>query len=951
MSSRALKKLLRDSNGPSPLKGLEDKEHDNHDIEDEEEEDEDDIVTKRPPARNLFALLDGDDQEDDVDEEQDDQEEEEERPQEPVKKSSSKSKKKKNKKKNAAKNANPFDALQEDEGAAEDESAPGQAEKTTAPAPVSASGASKNKKKKKGKAAAPQKSVEEMSVEEFEKSLQQLNTQLGSLPSGGSGSGSAGAGSRLTPLKNLFAIDTRFLDADAEMKKMFGARVVNSEIQNRRYAKMATKRHLLAQPRATWQIRRASGLSMDFIKQLEGEDGVQLFKVMHSERYQQVQLEFMGAVASYDPNNLVLLARNNPFHVDTLLQLSDISKHQGDNAVAGELVEQVLYAFEKCFHSQFNIASGAARLSYLDVENRSFFLALHRHVGFLARRGCWRTAFEFNKLLLGLDPIGDHLGALLAIDFYAIKAHEYDYLLQLYDRMGQEPARGADTKGRRGFGLDRMPNFVYSTAMAQFQVELAKKDGDHTKSSKMLQRAIILFPSVLPLLADKGNFSLDAEMAGESAFYPTKELPKVLNLYVNLFVQRNFSLWKEPEVIEWVKANVKECVQLRFQNAQDPDVQCGKQILEEMEHGEASRVEKNKEKRARDPLISYGPDGELETYNEDGDDDAFDQDDEDDGDDEAGAGGAEEETLLNSQDQSKVSLRLARHVILSDFLQPLAQYLPHRIVHGTIHMHDPVPPRNGHNVYEERYRALQAGGGFGRGGRDSAQGLLDEVIRLFRAAGGIVRGNGGAGGDAAGAAEAQAVAAAAAAGEGEDGGAHELRLQEAQLRQIAEAVQRMRAQHGLDGNVPGAFPGVGDDDEATAPAVTQAENHAGPATEDQGGVPAAAAAENTVAEAAAATNNANQPATIFQALTDMMRMMGLGNGGSNEEVAQAASELLASRPDLYGDEDDDENDEDYVPPEDEDEDEDEDYDDDFEQFGEMDEEGQLWEPYDPAAFE
>ncbi|KAG0230168.1 Transcription factor 25 [Actinomortierella wolfii] len=925
MSSRAIKKLLRDSNGPAPLKNLDGKEHDGRDVEEETDDEVDDIVPQRPPARNLFTLLSGDNQDDNEDEEeQDDQEEDVKMPEEPVKKSSSKSKKKKNKKKAASKNSNPFDALQEDEGAADEETAP-----APAPAPVekatqpSASGSSKNKKKKKGKAAAaPQKTMEEMSVEEFERSLQQLNSQLGSLPSNAAGSGNGGAGSKLTPLKEFFAIDTRFLDADAEMKKMFGARVVNSEIQNRRYAKMATKRHLLAQPRATWPIRRASGLSMDFVQRLKDEEGVQLFKIMHSERYQQVQLEFMRAVASYDPNNLVILARNNPFHVDTLLQLSDISKHQGDNAVADELVEQTLYAFEKCFHSQFNIASGAVRLSYLDVENRSFFLALHRHVGFLARRGCWRTAFEFNKLLLSLDPIGDHLGALLAIDFYAIKAHEYEYLLRLYERLGQEPHRGGNKSGK-GFGLDRMPNFAYSTAMAQFQLELAKKDGDHSKSSKMLQRAILLFPMVLPLLADKGNFSLDAEMAGEAAFYPTQELPKALNLYINLFVQRNFSLWKEPEVIDWVKANLKECVQSRFHNASDPDVQFGKDILKEMHEGEASRVEKNKEKKGRAPLISYSPDGELETNDQEVDDD----DDLDDDDDEQSAQGSqgEEETLLNTQDLSKVSLRLARHVILSDFLQPLAQYLPHRIVHGTIHMHDPVPPRGGRNVYEERYQALQASSVFGRGGRDTAQGLLDEVIRLFRAAGGIVRGAENA------------------------GGAQELRLQEAQLRQIAEAVQRMRAQHGLDGNVPGAFPGIGDDDQVEA---AESENTADAVpAETASNAEDTAAAAGAVGETATAdvmATLANQPATIFQALSDMMRMMGLGNGGSNEEAAaaaQATSELLASQRDLYGD-DDDEDDEDYVPPEDED-----DSDSDFEQYGEVDEHGQLWEPYDPAAFE
>jgi hypothetical protein len=65
MSSRAMKKLLRDSNGPTPMRDIDtpnatkntEGEDRQEDHEEEEEEEEDDYIPKRPPARNLFALV------------------------------------------------------------------------------------------------------------------------------------------------------------------------------------------------------------------------------------------------------------------------------------------------------------------------------------------------------------------------------------------------------------------------------------------------------------------------------------------------------------------------------------------------------------------------------------------------------------------------------------------------------------------------------------------------------------------------------------------------------------------------------------------------------------------------------------------------------------------------------------------------------------------------------
>ncbi|KAF9434702.1 Transcription factor 25 [Entomortierella beljakovae] len=677
MSSRAMKKLLRDQDGPTSLKDLEPNtlktslaENEDHDDkeDDESEEDEEDFVSRRPPARNLFALLDEGDQDDD--------EGSEDEPVEPeiITPAATSSKKKKNKKKKSKASAaatNPFDALKEN---SEDT---GAVETTTTSVAVDDQDASISKsksknKKKKGKAVV--KSVEEMSVEEFEKSLQQMNKQLGSV--GGAGTSQQLA---LTPLKQLLSVDTRFLDADAEMKKMFGARVVNSEIKDRRYVK-AVKKLLLAQPRNTWQIRRASGLSMEIVESDEKE-GTTTFKIVHSEFYQKTQLKFLAAVASYDPNNLVMLLRDSPFHIDSLLQLSEVSKHNGDNSLAGEFIEQALYAFEKSFHSLFNIASGTVRLSFMEVENRPFFLAIHRHIQFLGRRGCWRTAFEFNKLLLSLDPKHDELGSLFSIDFYALKAQEYTYLLKLYERLKQD------------HGLDRLPNFAYSTALAQFHLETQRGDNNHTESSMALQKAILMFPTAVPLLADQGSYSVDSEIAGAAAFYPVAELPKTLDLYINLFVSRNFALWKEPEVIAWLKSNLQVCVQSRFNNNKDTDLQEAKALLEEFKTNESSKS----------PMPSYSSDGTFES-------DEY-------------SGASSSSSSLHG-----VTLRVCRHVLISEYTS-LARYLPQHIVRSSMHMHDPLPPPGSRNVYEERFAAQSGIGGLMGGARDAAQGALQEFVR------------------------------------------------------------------------------------------------------------------------------------------------------------------------------------------------------------------------------
>lgn len=67
-----------------------------------------------------------------------------------------------------------------------------------------------------------------------------------------------------------------------------------------------------------------------------------------------------------------------PFHVDSMLQLSDICQMGEDTAMATELIERTLFSMEAAFHPLFNLAVGTSRLDYRRQENRAFFIAIFR---------------------------------------------------------------------------------------------------------------------------------------------------------------------------------------------------------------------------------------------------------------------------------------------------------------------------------------------------------------------------------------------------------------------------------------------------------------------------------------------------------------------------------------------------------------------------------------------
>lgn len=98
---------------------------------------------------------------------------------------------------------------------------------------------------------------------------------------------------------------------------------------------------------------------------------------------------------------------------------------------------------------------------------------------------------EFCKLLLSLDPEGDPLAVILSLDFFALRAKEYEWFIEFCNLW--DNARN----------LTQLPNIAFSLALAHFQL------GHQIVASELLQNALIMFPGVLMPLLDKCSIQCD----------------------------------------------------------------------------------------------------------------------------------------------------------------------------------------------------------------------------------------------------------------------------------------------------------------------------------------------------------------------------------------------------------------------------------------------------------
>jgi hypothetical protein len=493
MSSRALRRAQKEQEERELQEKLAQLEH-------QDEESEEDVAPKPQPKPSLFAMLGdaGDDQDDD----DEDEEEDFEPAPKPV------------------------------------------VESTPAPNPSKKSKKKKKKAKAKSKTATPQRDAADSGLDEIDQALLALKV---------TSSGKKTAEDDLTPaiseetqqLFSALAIDTQHLHAANEMKKLFGrtalqhadddeprqrqprgiaAQVAGRNQPGARLTGLSLRRNIFITGKEEWPRATSGGLGMEVVS--KNDDGSTEYRFVHSTTYQETQRQFQACVASMDPERMVALLHTNPYHISTLLQVSEIAKQQRDNATASDLLERALFTFGRSLHSSFSaaLAAGKARLSFSRPENREFFLAIWRYIGTLGVRATWRTALEWARLLLSLSPESDPYCIRLLIDQLCLRAREPSLLLSLttcdiLERAWKIP-----------------PNLAFSTALAHLRLK------EPLKARSALSNAVKEYP----WLASRLCKDLDISPIPQPVWglEPTSTFQELLT---SLYVPRAKDLWNSTE--------------------------------------------------------------------------------------------------------------------------------------------------------------------------------------------------------------------------------------------------------------------------------------------------------------------------------------------------------------------------------------------------------------------
>jgi tetratricopeptide (TPR) repeat protein len=435
--------------------------------------------------------------------------------------------------------------------------------KDTSDAKKPANSKNKRRKRKAVKPAGPLNTTsvaEEVKLDEIDRALKELSaTGLSSGITHSSIRDSPSSHNRdsLKSPEDLLAVEPKYLNSTNEMRKLFGNVVLESfdrpendgpgrrrdrqreavdleKALSGRYSPASKgqslvgsmqRKNVLMQGKDEWPRAPSGGLGMEMVEKLS--NGSVVYKIIHNVAYQGVQNQFDLCVESLDPQRLIHLLQYNPYHISTLLQVSDIAKHQGDHAVSADLLERALFNIGRSAHSTFGskLREGKAGLDFFYMENRELWLAGWRYISNLGMKGTWRTSYEWAKLLLGLDT-DDPYSIKLLIDNLALRAREFDHFIELCTQ----------TVFKQQWEL--FPNIQCSLALAYFHLNKQKE------ARERLDQAMSRYPWIFCRLAQELNIEpIPKRIRGKTA--PSQ--PDAL--LSELYVARTKDLWGTPETV------------------------------------------------------------------------------------------------------------------------------------------------------------------------------------------------------------------------------------------------------------------------------------------------------------------------------------------------------------------------------------------------------------------
>ncbi|CDW53820.1 Transcription factor 25 [Trichuris trichiura] len=297
----------------------------------------------------------------------------------------------------------------------------------------------------------------------------------------------------------------------------------------------------------TWPTYRTTGLYME---QVPSKCGLKQFAFKYNKAYSRKESEFLTYIRSPNLRSLTVFLRKHPYHVNSMIQCSEMLYWRDDLNTAQDLNEMAIYSLECSFHSCFTITGGDCRLDYNSYENRQGYLhrALHGSDTLLAKR---LPQISFGVLqvdpLVNLDKVDDPLAMVLIIDYLYLLNEMYDTVIELEKQFDTDRC------------LDLLPNIKYSVALACFMKASASGDDrDLQKADEKLYAALMQFPTMVPALLNKLQVIPEGNMLQCPYFGAAEQLSdgKGLQILIDIYAQRTWKLWNKDDVLAWLKAGI-----------------------------------------------------------------------------------------------------------------------------------------------------------------------------------------------------------------------------------------------------------------------------------------------------------------------------------------------------------------------------------------------------------
>ncbi|KAF9768958.1 hypothetical protein IL306_013691 [Fusarium sp. DS 682] len=445
------------------------------------------------------------------------------------------------------------EAQNEDEEEQQQQQQPEEAVTEIKQTPTSGKGKKKKNKKKKAKAKA---ATPEEDEDEIDKAMKELNIKASTSANKSTSENTAAQSRRIN---ELLSINPYHLKANNEMRNLFGRDVIESaaaeEEQERsrrpmqrevdletwlrgppgapKLPEVSLRRNVFIQGREHWPKQSAGGLTMKEVAKADDGSFTE-YAYVHEQSYDALQAFFFSCVQIGDPNRMILLLKEAPYHVSTLLQVSSIAKQDQNMALAAELCERALFTFGRVTTNAFrqNIEQGKARLDFRRPENRQFWLAGYHYLKSLIRKGTYRTALEWAKLLYSLDPT-DPYAMRHFIHLLAIRAHEAQWLIDFVAELEKT------TDNRDSIYLRQ------TLVLAYLQLD------DTARATEELEKGMRRVPWLYCGLFQELNLDTPPSIWGISADSNSR------SFWVKLYVYQTKDIWNNAQAIPLLEKTAK----------------------------------------------------------------------------------------------------------------------------------------------------------------------------------------------------------------------------------------------------------------------------------------------------------------------------------------------------------------------------------------------------------